>query len=67
MLFKWSWSFRFFFVKISGNVDELKAYPLVPLTPPSPLPFYSTLSRHVGAAEKDLSERKIGDRDTGNW
>ncbi len=35
MLFKGPGSFKKFF-KIGGNVDELKAYGLIPLTPPLP-------------------------------
>jgi hypothetical protein len=34
MLFKGPGSFKIFF-KIGGNVDELKGYRLIPLTPPS--------------------------------
>jgi hypothetical protein len=33
MLFKGPGSFKKFFI-IGGNVDELKAYRLIPLTPP---------------------------------
>jgi hypothetical protein len=28
--------------KIGGNVEEYKAYPLIPLTPPPPVPLDST-------------------------
>jgi hypothetical protein len=45
LLFKGPGSFKFFY-KICGNVHELKAYRLIPLTPP-PFSFYTTFkSRH---------------------
>jgi hypothetical protein len=46
MLFKGPGSFKNFF-KISGNVDELKAYRLIPFTPPPPLLFHFTLYFNV--------------------
>jgi hypothetical protein len=41
MLFKGPGSFKKIF-KICGNVDELKGYRLIPLTPPPLFSFYTT-------------------------
>jgi hypothetical protein len=41
MLFKGAGSF-YKYCKIGGNVDELKAYRLIPLIPPPHWSFYST-------------------------
>jgi hypothetical protein len=43
LMFKGPGSFKTFF-KIGGNVDELNAYPLIPLTPPPPFSFYTTFN-----------------------
>jgi hypothetical protein len=43
MLFKGPGSIKKNF-KIGGNVDELKAYRLIPLTPPPPWSFYTTFN-----------------------
>ncbi len=52
MLFKGPGSFKKFF-KIGGNVDELKAYRLMPLTPL--LLFHFTLPLNI--SEDDLAEK----------
>jgi hypothetical protein len=46
MLFKGPGSFKINF-KIGGNVDELKAYRLIPLTPPLLFSFYTTFNPSI--------------------
>ena len=55
MLFKGPGSFKTFF-KICGNVDELKGYRLIPLTPP--LFFHFTLPLKANGREKVEEEKK---------
>ncbi len=54
MLFKGLGSFKKFF-KIGGNVDELKAYRLIPCThSPPPFSFYTTFkSTHIHSINCD--------------
>jgi hypothetical protein len=56
MLFKGPGSFKKFF-KIGGNVDELKAYRLIPLTPP--LFFHFTLPLMCGKLAMTCSEYQV--------
>ncbi len=55
--FKGPGSFKKIF-KIGGNVKELKAYRLIPLTPPPPFSFYITFN--IGCNKKTTVKVYLG-------